>query len=148
MGGNHIESKRAVIALCCPAGTGTDGTLTLADTTGLCLNESNTTSALYKIKLKCKVKCFVVFFYLCCSTILVWSKYISWIYLVSGLFFRGSFLFQVCFLWHLNSPWTMWTLSLIYREVLSDKKCKIQWFGQLFYFIWHSWRILAICLFT
>lgn len=62
MGGNHIESKRAVIALCCPAGTGTDGTLTLADTTGLCLNESNTTSALYKIKLKCKVKCFVVFF--------------------------------------------------------------------------------------
>lgn len=93
MGGNHIESQRALIAQFCPAGTGTDGAVTSADMTSLCLNVPNETSALYSFKLKCKHKCvFLIhsfFFFLSgCSTVLAQSKYISWIHLISVAYFQ------------------------------------------------------------
>lgn len=51
MGENHIGSQRAVIALCCPAGTAADGALTSADTTSLRLDVPDATSAPLRIKL-------------------------------------------------------------------------------------------------
>lgn len=54
MGGNLIESQRAVIALLWPAGTGADGTATLVNITSRRLNVPNVTSAPDRIKLKSK----------------------------------------------------------------------------------------------
>lgn len=55
MGGNLIESQRAVIALFWPAGARADGTATLVNITSRRLNIPNATFALHRIKLKSKL---------------------------------------------------------------------------------------------
>lgn len=81
MGGNHIESQRAVIALFWPAGAGSDGTATLVNITSRRLDVPSTTSALDRIKLKSKLKCFFLFSFFPPLILLARSKYIPRIHL-------------------------------------------------------------------
>lgn len=62
MGGNLIESQRAVIALFWPAGAGADGTATLVNITSRCLNMPTATFALDRITLKSKPIFFLTIF--------------------------------------------------------------------------------------
>lgn len=91
-------SQRAVIALSWPAGTRVDGTATLVNITSRRLNVPNTTSALHRIKLKSKLKCFFFFF-----------LYPLQYYWPGANTFPGfiSHRPRLCLLWVLNRLWTL-----------------------------------------
>lgn len=74
-----------MIALSWPAGAGADGTATSVNITSRRLDVPNATSALHRIKLKSKLKCFFFFFWPA-SMLLAGSKYASWIHLTSFQF--------------------------------------------------------------
>lgn len=71
-----------MIALSWAAGAGADETATLVNITSRRLNVPNATSALLRITLKSKPKCF----FLLASILLAGSKYVSWIHLTSSRF--------------------------------------------------------------
>lgn len=108
-----------MIALRCPAGTGTDRTLTSADTTGLCLEIPNTTSAPHRIKVKCKLKWV---FFLSRPLCHIGSEQINFADSSRDLaFYRVSAHFGVLARQSLNRAG-----ALNYREVLNGKKWKIE----------------------
>lgn len=115
-----------MIALSWPTGAGADGTATLVNITSRRLNVPNATSALLRIKLKSKLKCFFFSFY---------QRQYYW---PGANPFPGFISHHpgLCLLWVLNRLWTFITIVgkigfLNCGEVLKGENGPLELFCQL-----------------